>query len=124
MVLNVERNDTTFRVITPAFCTSWWHYWFVVIDEATELPILSCLLPSRTHWAVKFVALKLKALRKIPKVIITDGLAAYKKMGIDAVHQICLFHHQQGVTRWPRDHAAGLPTEVAATLKRKMKRII
>lgn len=81
-----------------------WHYWFVVLDEATNLPVLSNLLTSRTHWATKFIAIKLKALRKIPKVIITDGLAAYKKMGIGAVHILCLFHHQQSVTRFLKQH--------------------
>jgi transposase-like protein len=28
-----------------------WHYWFVVLDVATELPVLAVLLPSRGQWA-------------------------------------------------------------------------
>jgi transposase-like protein len=31
-----------------------WHYWFVVLDVATELPVLAVLLPSRGQWACRW----------------------------------------------------------------------
>lgn len=80
-----------------------WHYWFVVLDKETGLPVLSSLLSSLTTEATKFIALKLKALGKTPKVIITDGLASYKKMFSGVIHQICIFHHQQGVLRFLKE---------------------
>ena len=105
-----------------------WHYWFVGLDEATGLPVVMALLPTRTTWACCWVLVSLKRRGLIPKAIITDGLGGYLA-SVQVVfpptkHLVCLFHHQQGVTRWLREHASHLPDEVVATLKRKMKRVI
>src|SRR5262249_2862335 len=32
-----------------------WYYWFVVLDVATELPVLAALLPSRSQWACRWL---------------------------------------------------------------------
>jgi hypothetical protein len=50
-----------------------WHYWFVVLDVTTELPVLGALLPSRSQWACRWLGAQLCQLKKIPRVIITDG---------------------------------------------------
>jgi len=43
----------------------------------------------------------LKRIGKIPRVIITDGLASYRYLIMEGVrHVLCHFHHQQGITRW------------------------
>jgi len=105
-----------------------WHYWFVGVDEATGLPVVMALMPTRTKWACCWVALSLKCLGLIPKAIITDGLSGYFS-SISVVfpqitHLTCLFHHQQGVTRWLRDHASHLSREALATLKKTMQHVI
>lgn len=105
-----------------------WHYWFVGLDEATGLPLVSQLLPTRTTWSCCWVMVTLKRLGQAPQAIITDGLASYAS-AIPAVfpkakHLLCLFHHQQGVLRWLREHAAALPDETIPLLKRKMKAVV
>jgi len=83
-----------------------WYYWFVVLDGATELPVLATLLPSRGQWACRWVGRQLRQLKKVPKVLITDGLQAYAYLVPGAQHVLCRFHHQQGVTRWLKQHFA------------------
>jgi transposase-like protein len=80
-----------------------WYYWFVVLDAETELPILASLLGTTSKWSCRWIGIKLKQIGKIPGVIITDGLPGYNSLCclLDMVkHVLCLFHHQQGVTRW------------------------
>jgi len=77
-----------------------WHYWFVVLDTDTELPVLAALLPSRGQWACRWIGCQLKRIKKIPSVMITDGLAAYESLLNGAKHVLCRFHHQQGVSDW------------------------
>jgi transposase-like protein len=105
-----------------------WYYWFVVWDEDTGLPVLSRLLPTRTTWACCWVLVLLKRLGKVPQAVISDGLAGYAASVCvvfpTAKHLVCLFHHQQGVSRWLREHADRLPEDVVATLKRKMKQVV
>ena len=105
-----------------------WHYWFVAVDEATGLPVAMALLTTRTTWACCWFLLSVKHLGLCPRAIITDGLKGYEasmpRVFPFATHLLCLFHHQQGVTRWLRDHAADLSEKVTATLKRKMKRVV
>lgn len=105
-----------------------WHYWFVILDEATGLPVCLSLLPTRTAWACCWVLVTLKRLGKRPRAVITDGLAGYAAsvpvVFPTATHLWCLFHHQQGVTRWLRDHASSLAKEAVTTLKRQMKRVV
>jgi transposase-like protein len=81
-----------------------WHYWFVVLDVSTELPVLAALLPSRGQWACRWVGRQLRQLKKVPKVLITDGLQAYASLVPGAKHVLCRFHHQQGVTHWLKQH--------------------
>jgi len=81
-----------------------WHYWFVVLDVPTELPVLAVLLPSRSQWACRWLGAQLRRLKKVPQVIVTDGLQAYTYLAQGAKHVLCRFHHQQGVARWLRQH--------------------
>ena len=83
-----------------------WHYWFVVLDVPTELPVLAALLPSRGQWACRWVGRQLRQLKRVPQVLITDGLQAYAYLVPGATHVWCRFHHQQGVTHWLKQHFA------------------
>jgi transposase-like protein len=122
------------KAMTVALDEKWlklrqqWHYWFVVLDEETELPILWQLMPTRTTWACCWVLVTLKRLRKRPRAGITDGLpgyaAAMAAVFPTATHLTCLFHHQQGVGRWLREHATALPGETVAQITRLMKRVV
>jgi transposase-like protein len=102
-----------------------WHYWFVVLDVATQLPVLALLLPSRSKHACRWIGVKLKCIGKIPRAIITDGLLSYHYI-IDimegAKHILCHFHHQQGVTRWLREKFSD--KEQIALRKSKMKKVL
>lgn len=84
-----------------------WYYWYVVLDVDTDLPILQTLLATRSEAAVEYVVYQLRQLKKLPALMITDGLAAYQTVfrKLDEVrHVFCRFHHQQGVTRWVKQH--------------------
>jgi transposase-like protein len=83
-----------------------WHYWFVVLDLPTELPVLAVLLPSRRQGACRWVGRQWGQRNKVPKVLSTDGLQAYTYLAPGAKHVLCRFHHQQGVTRWLKQHFA------------------
>ena len=98
-----------------------WHYWFVVLDVATELPVLAVLLPSRSQWACRWIGRQLRFLKHVPRVIITDGLQAYASLLPGAKHVLCRFHHQQGVTHWLKQHFA-TAAEIKAR-KPAMKRL-
>ena len=98
-----------------------WYYWFVVLDKKTGLPVVTELLQSRSRWACQWIGVQLKRLGKVPRVIITDGLLSYRYVVVGVKHILCLFHHQQGVSRWLKTHLA----DEAAIAERKplMKRI-
>jgi transposase-like protein len=81
-----------------------WYYWFVVLDVDTELPVLATILPSRSQWACRWLGRQLRQLKKVPRVLITDGLQAYAYLVPRAKHVLCRFHHQQGVTHWLQQH--------------------
>jgi transposase-like protein len=84
-----------------------WYYWYVVLDVDTDLPILQVLLATRSEAAVESVVAQLRQRKKLPSLMITDGLAAYQTVfsKLDEVrHVLCRFHHQQGVTRWVKQH--------------------
>jgi transposase-like protein len=99
-----------------------WQYWFVVLDVATELPILAALLPSRSPWACRWIGRQLHRLKHIPRVIITDGLPAYASLVPGAKHVWCRFHHQQGVTHWLQQH---FTTEAEINLRKPvMKKLL
>jgi DDE domain len=99
-----------------------WHYWFVVLDVATELPVLAALLPSRSQWACRWLGRQLRLLKKVPQVLITDGLPAYAAMVPGAKHVLCRFHHQQSITRWLKQHFTA--EEELTTRKRVMKKVL
>lgn len=81
----------------------WW-YWFVAIEQGSGLPLACYLSPTRAAWACRYMGVKLKRLGISIKALVTDGLASYSAMLPEVVHQLCIFHHQQGVYRWCRDH--------------------
>jgi transposase-like protein len=99
-----------------------WHYWFVVLDVPTELPVLAALLPSRSQWACRWVGRQLRLLKQVPRVLITDGLAAYAYLVPAAKHVLCRFHHQQGVTHWLQQHFT--TDEAINARKPAMKRVL
>ena len=94
-----------------------WYYWFVVVDVPTELPVLAALMPSRGQWACRWVGRQLRQLKKVPKVLITDGLQAYAYLVPGAQHVWCRFHHQQGVTHWLKAH---FKTDAEINLRKPM----
>jgi DDE domain len=99
-----------------------WHYWFVVLDVPTKLPVLGTLLPSRSQWACRWLGAQLRQLKKLPRVIITDGLQAYASLVPGAKHVWCRFHHQQGVTHWLQQH---FTTEAEINLRKPlMKKVL
>ena len=91
------------------------------MDHQTGLPIVTKLLKSRSRWACQWIGVQLAQIKKIPQVIITDGLLSYRYVVLGVKHIHCLFHHQQGVTRWLKAHFE----EKAEIAQRKplMKRI-
>lgn len=99
-----------------------WYYWFVVVDAATDLPVVTYLSPTRSRWACRWVGVKLRRLGLVIKAVITDGLAGYAALLPEVVHQLCVFHHQQGVTRWCQEHLDG--SEPAQQCERQMKRVV
>jgi len=98
-----------------------WHYWFVVLDVATALPVLAALLPSRSPWACRWLGRQLRLRKHVPQVLITDGLQAYAAMVPGAQHVLCRFHHQQSVTHWLQQHLT--TEEEITTRKRVMKKV-
>ncbi len=101
-----------------------WYYWFVVLDEDTRLPVYQALLASRSAASVSWIVTQLRQLNQLPRVIITDGLAAYQSVFAqvkEVQHLLCRFHHQQGVTRWLKQHFSA--TTDVTERKRAMKRV-
>jgi len=99
-----------------------WHYWYVVLDKATEIPICTYLSDRRTIWAVKWLETKVRLLGYKVRSVVHDGLSSYMSFFSDADHQRCLFHHQQGVTQWLREHLE--EDEAANSYKEQMKQVI
>ncbi len=98
-----------------------WHYWFVILDVPSELPVLAALLPSRGQWACRWVGRQLRQLKKVPRVLLTDGLQAYAYLVPGATHVLCRFHQQQSVTHGLQQHFA---TEAEITARKPaMKRL-
>jgi len=114
-----------------------WHYWFVVLEVHTELPVLTALLPSRGQWACRWIGRQRRQLNKGPRVLITAGLPAYASLVPGAKHVLCRFHHQQGVTHWWQPHFTTaaeidarkplmnqvLPTRDKRTVRRRLARL-
>ncbi len=103
-----------------------WHYWFVALDEATQIPIISFLSTRRNHWACRWVFVSLKMMGKSTVVVITDGLEAYvdalKQVFGTAKHVLCIFHYKQSITAWVKKHVSD--PEKIKELKKRMKGIL
>ena len=90
--------------------------------------IMDSLLPNQGKWSCRWFLLKIKSHGIKPKSIITDGLIGY----IGAIHQVfpaakhllCIFHHQQSVSRWVKKHLGHLSTDEQERIKVKMKRVV
>ena len=69
--------------------------------------------------------MKLKQMCRLPREVITDGLPGYPGMVKDVLqkarHNLCHFHHQQGVTRWLKKRYQS--KEDIAVRKPKMKKV-
>ena len=102
-----------------------WHYWFVVLDNKTGLPVIASLLASKGKWACQWIGTLLKQLKKIPSFFITDGMLAYDYIAeaTDAriQHILCHFHHQQSVTHYLKRNFS---KEQIGERKKEMKKIL
>lgn len=102
-----------------------WHYWFVVLDSATGLPVLASLLGTKSQWSCRWIGVQLKQIGKKPREVITDGLTGYPVMMREVLckarHILCHFHYQQTVTTWLKKHFQD--KEEIAARKSKMKKV-
>lgn len=102
-----------------------WHYWFVVLDGETQIPIFHYLAVKRTKWNCTYVLIRLKNLGFKVKTIVTDGLESYffaiSYVFKNAIHQVCIFHHQQNVTQYIKKYFTD--KETIQSLKKKMKKV-
>ena len=99
-----------------------WHAWFVVLDVATELPVLAALRPSRSPWAWRWLGRQRRLRKKVPQVRITDGVPAYAALVPGATHVWCRLHHPQSITRWLQQPCTA--AEEITTRKRVMKKVL
>ncbi|MBM3210630.1 DDE-type integrase/transposase/recombinase [Candidatus Poribacteria bacterium] len=102
-----------------------WHYWFVALDSKTGLPLVGELLDTKTENACKWLGQKLLDMGKLPRVIITDGMAAYESITSvikGAKHVLCHFHYQQTVTPWLKLRFK--EDKEIAPRKKKMKKVL
>jgi len=99
-----------------------WHYWFVVLDEATALPLVDFLSARRSGWVCRWLGVRLQGMGIRIKALCTDGLAGYAKMLPEIPHLWCHFHHQQGVTAWLKEHFS--KGEVLQARKQAMKQVL
>jgi transposase-like protein len=101
-----------------------WYYWCVVQDVTTGLPVYHALLATRSAASVAWIVSELRRLKQLPRIMITDGLAAYQTVLTPLAglrHLLCHFHQQQGVTRWLKDHFPA--TTDVSERKAAMKRV-
>jgi len=103
-----------------------WHYWFVALDAQTGLPIWQELMPGKSSWHCQWVLIGLKRAGYKVSVIVTDGLKGYlsaivQVFGSAVTHQLCLFHHQQNVTQFAREHFSD--EEEREERKKAMKKV-
>ncbi len=103
-----------------------WHYWFVALDAATEIPIISFLSAKRSRWACRWVFVRLKMIGKPTTVVLTDGLKAYVgaigRVFPKAKHVLCIFHYKQSITIWLKKHVTD--PEKIKKVKPMMKNIL
>lgn len=99
-----------------------WHYWFVVLDEKTELPLICYLAKTRSRHVCQWIGLWLKKFPGQVKAVVTDGLKSYRYLLPDVLHLLCHFHHQRGVLTWLKEHLPG--SEKQDQPKAKMKQVL
>ena len=99
-----------------------WHYWFVVLDAATHIPIYTYLASTRSGNVCAWIGMHLYRFKDRLKAIVTDGLSSYASLLPDLPHLLCHFHHQQGVTTWVNKHLSDSPR--LDFLKTRMKRLL
>ena len=103
-----------------------WHYWFVALDAATEIPIISFLSAKRSRWACRWVFVRLKMIGKSSAVVLTDGLQAYEgaihSVFPKAKHVLCIFHYKQSITIWLKKYV--IDPEKIKKVKPMMKNIL
>jgi transposase-like protein len=87
-----------------------WYYWFVALDGDTELPIVQELMEKRTGWNCLWIIAKLKKMGFDVKTFVTDGLKGYiwaiPRVFRGAVHQLCLFHNQQNISKFAKENCS------------------
>lgn len=99
-----------------------WYYWFVALDQTTQLPLLGYLSDRRSGWVCRWMGVQLQQMGIWIQAVCTDGLAGYTKMLPGVVHLLCHFHHQRGVTRWLKEH---IPKgEDVTQRKQAMKKVL
>ena len=99
-----------------------WHSWFVVLDEATALPLVDFLSASRSGWVCRWLGVRLQGMGIRIKALCTDGLASYGKLFPEIPHLLCHFHHQRGVTSWLKDHFS--KSEDVQARKQAMRKVL
>lgn len=103
-----------------------WHYWFVAIDYQTGLPIWQELIPSTSQWHLQWVLMAVKSTPYKVSAIVTDGLKSYIPSIVQVfngtvIHQLCLFHHQQNVTKFVKKHFTD--SQLSQQLKADLKAV-
>jgi len=106
-----------------------WHYWFVVLDKESGLPLVTSLLASKSKWSIEWIGIKLKRLKKMPRVLITDGMLGYDcllKLDQRIKHILCHFHHQKGIIRYlkQRCQEKQISEKQLPALKQEMKKVL
>jgi hypothetical protein len=81
-----------------------WHYWFVALDQTTQLPLVGYLSDRRSGWACQWMGIQLEQMGIWIRAVCTDGFSGYSQLLPGVVHLLCHFHHQQGVHTWLKEH--------------------
>ena len=81
-----------------------WHYWFVVLDAKTEIPLVCYLAATRSRWVCAWIGMWLGKFAGKVRGVCHDGLASYRYLLPGVPHFLCHFHHQQGVHTWIKKH--------------------
>jgi len=99
-----------------------WHYWFVVLDEKTEIPLICYLAKTRSRYVCQWIGLWLNKFPGQVQAVVTDGLKSYRYLLPEVLHVLCHFHHQRGVLTWLKEHLSG--SEKQDQPKAKMKQVL
>jgi len=103
-----------------------WQYLFFALDLESGLPLHFEIYKSRSNYYCRLFMTRLRQLGYSPRLIVTDGLAAYayaiRKVFPGAQHQLCIFHLMQSITLWLKKHIGN--QDLLVELKGKAKRIL